>query len=105
MRMILLLLLLSACSTSDILGAVVGGGGPKVAANTQIGKTNTQAIVNNGGPELVVRPKARVDNVDQSQTVNNELPTWIWMVGILLFSVGWVTDTPRTYVRRMRGKE
>ena len=82
-----------------------GGGGPNVAANVQAGKTNSQTVgqTNVNAPKAVVRPKARVDSLDQSttQTTNNDLPVWVWIVAILLFIVGWVTDTPATMVKQM----
>lgn len=89
--------------------SLLTGGGPNVAANVQAGKTNSQTVgqTNNISPKTVVRPKARVETVDQSNktTTNNELPPWVWIVGIFLFIVGWVTDTPATYVKRMIGKK
>ena len=84
------------------------GGGPNVAANTQIGKNNSQTVgqTNNVAPSVSVKPKARVDTIDQSTktTNNNELPTFVWIIGALLFVVGWVTDTPHTYIKGLRGK-
>ena len=76
-RLSLLLLLLLACIST--VGCSKGplslltGGGPNVAANVQAGKTNTQTIgqTNNISPSVNIRPKARVDKVDQStETVN-----------------------------------
>ena len=83
-------------------------GGTNVAANTQVGKTNTQTVgqTNNISPSVSLRPKARVDTIDQSNdTINNyDLPVWVWVVGLFLFVVGWVTDTPYTYIQRLRGR-
>ena len=80
-------------------------GGTNVAANTQIGKNNSQTIgqTNNIAPSVSLKPKARVDTIDQSSntTNNTELPTFVWIIGILLFILGWVTDTPSTYIRRI----
>ena len=106
-----LLLVLLACLPLSSCGKIpsfLTGGGPNVAANTQIGKTNTQTIgqTNNISPTVSVRPNARVDTVDQSvKTVtNNELPYWVWIAGLLLLIIGWVTDTPATYIKRLRGR-
>lgn len=99
------MLLLVACSGVNPLGLLTGGG-PNVAANVQAGKTNSQTVgqTNNVAPKAVVRPKARVETIDQSSktTTNNELPVWVWIVGILTWIVGWVTDTPATMVRQLR---
>ncbi len=98
------LTLLSSCGSNPL--SLLTGGGPNVAANTQVGKTNSQTLgqTNNIAPTVSLRPKARVDTVDQSvKTVtNNELPAWVWFVGLLLLIIGWVTDTPYTYIRRFK---
>ena len=103
--MLLVSLPLSSCGK---IPSFLTGGGPNVAANTQIGKTNTQTIgqTNNISPTVRVRPNSRVDTVDQSvKTVtNNELPYWVWIAGLLLLILGWVTDTPATYIKRLRGR-
>ena len=96
------LLLITGCSPSSIITGLLSGGGPNVAANVQAGKTNTQAVVSNSAPEVVLKPKSRVDSIDQSQTTNNELPLWVWIVLIVTWIVGWVTDTPATIVKQMR---
>ena len=99
------LMLLRSCGK---IPSFLSGGGPNVAANVQLGKTNTQTVgtTNNVAPTVSLRPKARVDTIDQSnETVNNyELPLWVWIVGLFLFVVGWVTDTPYTYIQRLRGR-
>lgn len=98
---------ITGCSSLSPLGSLAGSG-TNVAANTQIGKTNTQTVgqTNNIAPTVSLRPNARVDTVDQSNnnTTNNELPLSVWIIGGLLFIIGWVTDTPHTYIRRLRGK-
>lgn len=67
----------------------------------QAGKTNTQTIGSShtSAPSVSLKPNARVETVDQSTTTKQELPTWIWITFILLFIVGWVTDTPSTYIK------
>ena len=106
----LLLLLLvfipmAGCSKMGALSLLTGGG-PNVAANTQVGKTNNQTVGTNvtHAPTVTLRPKARVDTIDQSvdTTVNQELPMWVWILGSLLFIIGWVTDTPATYISNLR---
>ena len=96
------LLLLSSCGK---IPSFLSGGGPNVAANTQVGETNSQTlgVTNNVSPEVTIRPKSKVETIDQSvETVtNHELPPWVWVVGLLLLIVGWVTDTPATYARHL----
>jgi len=105
--LLLLLLVWMPLSSCGKLPSFLSGG-TNVAANTQVGKTNTQTIgqTNNISPSVSLRPKARVDTIDQSNdTVNNyDLPVWVWVVGLFLFVVGWVTDTPYTYIQRLRGR-
>ena len=96
----LMLGLLSSCGGGPL--SLLTGGGPNVAANVQAGAENNQGITfNNDAPKATVRPKARVDTIDQSQTTNQELPAWVWIVFIVLFVVGWSTDTPGTMLRRL----
>ena len=96
------LLLATSCSSLGLPLPSLGGG-TNVAANTQIGKNNTQTIgqTNNVAPTVSLRPNARVESIDQSSdsVTNNELPIWVWIIFILLFIVGWVTDTPGTIIR------
>ena len=105
------LIALSSCGS---LPSFLSGGGTNVAANVPIavGKEVEQVqgvkvdAGNSSNPSVTLRPKARVDTIDQSNTTttNNELPLWVWIVFILLFIVGWVTDTPYTYIQRMTKK-
>mgnify|MGYP001591892927 CR=1 FL=1 len=100
------LMLLSSCGK---IPSFLTGGGPNVAANTQIGKENEQVVgVNNdyGNNSVTVaastRPQARPsidqvqaqDNVVQADGVEtvvvNEVPVWIVLVALL----GWVLPTP-----------
>ena len=112
-RLVLLLLVLSGgvsplVGCSKVLPSLLSGG-PNVAANVQAGKTNTQTLgqTNNIAPSVSVRPNARVDSVDQStnQTTNQELPTWVWIAGIVLLIIGWITDTPSTIVKNLRKRK
>jgi hypothetical protein len=107
---LLAFLVLSSCGS---LPSFLSGGGTNVAANVPIavGKEVEQVQgvkleVDSSNPSVTLRPKARVDTIDQSNTTttNNELPLWVWIVFILLFIIGWVTDTPYTYIQRMTHK-
>ena len=101
----LLLVLMLTVSCSQIPQFLTGGG-TNVAANTQIGKTNSQTLgtTNNIAPTVSVRPNSRVDTIDQRNTttrvssdnveniVVNEYPPWL----ILLFGVlcGFLIPSP-----------
>jgi hypothetical protein len=107
---LLAFLVLSSCGS---LPSFLSGGGTNVAANVPIavGKEVEQVQgvkleVDSSNPSVTLRPKARVNTIDQSNTTttNNELPLWVWIVFILLFIIGWVTDTPYTYIQRMTNK-
>jgi len=101
---------MAGCSGSPL--SLLTGGGPNVAANVQAGKTNTQTVGTTTVTEQkLVRPKARdirqtadtnrVKAESADTVVVNDLPVWVWIVAILLFIVGWVTDTPATMVKQM----
>lgn len=101
------LMLTASCSKGPL--SLLTGGGPNVAANTQIGKTNNQTIgtTNNVAPSVSLRPNARVDTIDQSITDSkvstdkvesvtfNETPPWI----ILLLILGWLLPSPNEIAR------
>lgn len=99
----MLITTLSACSPGQVLGALTGGG-PNVAANTQVGKTNTQTIGSNTiNEQKIVRPQARTIVQDNSTT--QQIPGWVWLAGGILFVIGWATDTPGTMIDNVRGKK
>jgi hypothetical protein len=111
LRTLLLLLVLiggvslTGCSGTQALSLLTGGG-PNVAANTQVGKNNLQTIGTStvSGDQKIVRPQAR--DIRQSQDSNkvqadrvetvvvNEVPPWV----ILLALLGWLLPTPRDMV-------
>lgn len=120
MRTLILILLLSGCSGFNPLDLL--GSGVNTAANTQVGKENTQTIgvstQQKFAPQSItlqspstedqtVRPQARpavqTPRVEQIQNqVNNELPTWVWVMLILVGIVGWLTDHPGSYIEKHR---
>ena len=81
---------LSGCGTNPL--SLLTGGGPKVAANTQIGKENNQTVgvVSNTRPQL--RVEAPVDTVvqDTSTTKNTEVDPLM----LLLLILGWLPPSP-----------
>ena len=108
MSLLLLVLMLTvSCSKGPL--SLLTGGGPNVAANVQAGKTNSQTIgtTNNISPSVSLRPKARVDTIDQSNTntkvssdrvetvVINEVPVWV----VLLLILGWLLPSPQEITR------
>jgi len=97
LTIVLLILLLSSCGKSPL--SLLTGGGPNVAANTQIGKTNNQTIgtTRNNAPSVSVRPQARVDTVDQSSKTINEIQPWV----LVLLVLGWLLPSPNEIFRNI----
>lgn len=107
---LMLTITLNGCSPLDIAKTVLGGGG--VNANAQFGKENVQGVnISSEAPTVTVRPKARVDNIDQSsgnkvenaETVNNinGVPLEWWIITVLVALVGWLLDSPQTVIRNI----
>jgi len=69
----------------------MGGGGPNVAANTQIGKENNQnvGVTTYNKPE--VRTEGPIDTVDQSTTNNTEIDPLL----LILLILGWLAPSPQ----------
>lgn len=95
--------LLLGCSGSPL--SLLTGGGPKVAANVQAGKTNTQTIGTTRVTEQrIVRPQARRDVVQSSDnnrvrsesvenvTVNEINP---WVLALLMLFAGFLIPSPK----------
>ena len=111
--LLLLLVLTSTVSCSKLPSLLTGG--TQVAANVQAGKTNTQTLgtTNNIAPTVSVRPNARVDTVDQSNSTSqvrteavetivvNEIPVWL----VLLFGLlcGFLIPSPQEIIRSIVG--
>ncbi len=99
-------LLVSACGTSPL--SLLTGGGPKVAANGQAGKTNAQTIGQTTLTEQIVKAKT-VETVEQSSgttTVRTEQVERItvnqtdkWVLALLLLLAGFVIPSPREIAR------
>ncbi len=89
MKWLALILLLSSCS--QIPSFLMGGGGPNVAANTQIGKENNQNV----GVTTYIKPEVRsegpIDTVDQSTTNNTEIDPLL----LILLVLGWLAPSPQ----------
>ena len=95
------LVLTSGCGVNPL--NLLTGGGPNVAANVQVGKTNTQTIgqTNNIAPTVSVRPNAKVDSIDQSNTTVNEGFT-IWEVFVIGLFMGFLIPSHYEIARKIR---
>lgn len=101
---VLMLTTLLSCSPADIAGRLLGGGG--INANANVGQNVTQGIDSDVkvdtrrtfAPTTSVRPNARVDKVDQSNTTNINIEPWMLLVIIVLSAggaIGWVDNVLR----------
>jgi hypothetical protein len=96
MRWLVLALLLSSCGLTSLLPT----GGTNVAANTQIGKENKQAVVTyeeeettSAGRDIItteVLKEVEAGPVDTLKINNTNIPPWVLLVLLL----GWVLPTP-----------
>ena len=91
MRTLVLVLLLCGCGALP-LGML--GGGPNVAANTQIGRENRQAAVSmeervEAGRD-VIQKELETGQVETLTVNNTEIPPWVLLVAL----IGWLLPTP-----------
>ena len=94
MRWLVLILLLSSCGLTSFIPA----GGTNVAANTQLGKENKQAVVtyeeeetNNAGRDIITETKeVEAGPVERLDITNTNIPPWV----IMLLLLGWLLPTP-----------
>lgn len=88
--------LVVACSPSDLAKAFMGGG-PNIAANTQLGKENHQTV-------------GSVSNIDASgvdQLVVNNVSTLMitaLVVAAVVGTLGWVLPTPSTMIKKWKDR-
>ena len=96
--LLLLTLLLSSCGTIPFLS----GGGPNVAANTQIGKENYQGVNTSIDRSVrpVLRPECPVDTVQQDNSTTNN--TEIDPLLLILLVLGWLAPSPNEIARGIR---
>lgn len=101
------LLTLTACSGTPL--SLLTGGGTNVAANTQLGRENTQTVGQDRRNTVEVR--APVETVDQSSvqtktgpveniTISN-IPVWV----VLLLILGWILPSPGEIYRSLRRRK
>ena len=90
-RIIALIIVLTSSGCSSGALSLLTGGGPNVAANTQIGKENNQGVnttINTTSrPEL--RPEGPVDTIVQDNSSTNISP-----FVLLLLVLGWLAPSP-----------
>ena len=84
-----LLITLSACSGGAL--SLLTGGGPNVAANTQVGKENYQGVTTNVITQPELRPEGPVDTAIQDNSTNTNIPFWF----LVLFALGWLAPSPQ----------
>jgi hypothetical protein len=95
-RLVLLLLvsmLMASCTGNPL--SLLTGGGPNVAANTQIGKENNQGVNTSIDRSIrpVIRPEAPVENIQQDNSTTNN--TEIDPLLLILLVLGWLAPSPQ----------
>lgn len=90
---------LAACGANPL--SLLTGGGPNIAANTQLGKENNQTIGTVSNTRPTVRIEAPVDTVvqDTSTTKNTEVDPLM----LLLLITGWLAPSPGEISRNFVG--
>lgn len=91
------LLLLTSCSK---IPSFLSGGGANVAANTQIGKENTQNV----GVNTSLRPQLRVEAPTETvvQDTSTTKNTTVDPLMLILLVLGWLAPSPNEIVRGIR---
>lgn len=99
-RLLLLLLVLTSTVSCSSLGplSLLTGGGPNVAANTQVGRENNQGINIKTTTQPTLRPENNIEapvdtinqNVTQTTDIDRTLIIWLVLIGLL----GWLLPTP-----------
>lgn len=93
-------MMIASCSP---ISTLLPMGGTNVAANTQIGRTNTQTLGTTNNTDAGIRTEGNVESINQDiesdnkvvadkvdNLVVNEVPPWV----ILLLLLGWLLPTP-----------
>jgi hypothetical protein len=106
MRWLLVAVLLASCSSLNPVGLLTGGG-TNVAANTQLGKENKQAVVTyeeetttSAGRDVItteVIKEVEAGPVEELKINNTNIPPWVLLVLLL----GWLLPTPSQMGRAM----
>ena len=107
-RLILVALLTSTLSSCGSL-PFLSGGGPNVAANTQLGQENYQGVTTSVDRSVrpVLRPEGPVENIQQDNSTTNN--TEIDPLLLILLVLGWLAPSPseigRGLLKLFRRKE
>lgn len=108
-RLILVALLTSTLSSCGVLPSFLSGGGPNVAANTQLGQENYQGVTTSIDRSVrpVLRPEGPVENIQQDNSTTNN--TEIDPLLLILLVLGWLAPSPseigRGLLKLFRRKE
>lgn len=94
-RLLLLLLVLMLMASCSNPLSLLTGGGPNIAANTQVGKENNQGINIDYSVRPVARPEGPVDTINQNTTNNTEIDPLL----LLLLILGWLAPSPSEIAR------
>lgn len=102
MRILPLLALLTLVGCGGPLSLLTGGG-PNIAANTQVGKENVQQVVANqteveAGRDVIQQSASLVAENVKEVTIQQ---TPIWMIVLLV--LGWLFPSPNEIARSIRG--
>jgi len=104
-KQVLLVCLLLALTSCGKLPIGMLGGGPNVAANTQVGRENVQQAVAqqtriNAGRDIITTQREVEAQQVEAVTINNDrLPVWL----IVALVVGWLAPSPNEIGRGVRG--
>ena len=96
---------LAGCGSLPL--GLLGGGGPNVAANTQLGAENRQAGMSfetgNAGRDVVSK-EVEAGEIDNLNITNENIPPWVFLLALL----GWLAPSPgeigRGFYRLIRGE-
>ena len=97
------ILTLPSCSKISPIGLLTGSG-PNVAANTQIGKENKQAVVDQtrrieaSGNSVVKQVEANVSSEKVDNLTIQQTPIWM----VILLIAGWLLPSPNEIGRWVR---
>jgi len=104
MRWLVLVLFLTGCTSLSPL-SLLGGGGPTVNSNAQIGKENRQSVLSveqteevTAGRDVVqteIVKEVETGTVENLDITNTNIPPWV----ILLLILGWLLPTPTEMVK------
>lgn len=100
MKWVVLTLLLASCGLTSLIP--LGGGGPNVAANTQVGKENYQGVTTtiDKSNRPVLRPEGPVETVQQDNSTTNN--TEIDPLMLILLILGWLAPSPNEIARGIK---